>query len=202
MGALPSSIKNTELGKIIVNKKITSQVPIFLIKEKFYHNKNIFVFRLTNSFDKKNNESDLVIKLKPNIIFTIDDIISYCYNEGGVYTYNCWICFLNKITNNDILEIIGNDLFFSEIFDFDKKTFNMKKLNEITYCSSNIFIDDFWEYKYKSNFDCDDVIFKYQKNKNNIGFYFEKLDNMCENHKNRIIKYKKFNFFSKIFNFD
>src|ERR1700733_6438715 len=104
MGSAPSSIKNDKLGSFFINKKIKSQVPIYLIRKKFSYGDNKFCFYLSTVLNKKHN-SDLVIKLKPGITFVIDDIISYCNNEGGVYSYDAWVSFLNKIKKDDIEEV-------------------------------------------------------------------------------------------------
>ena len=167
MIALPSSIKNEKLGEFFINKKIISQTPIYLMKTKFKHADNTFYYRISTYFNKENENSNLVIKLKSGIKFFIDDIISYCYNEGGVYTYDCWVIFLKKITKDDILEMIGDTSMLEEIYNPNKNSFDMEKINKNTYCNLNQLINynDLHDIKYKNKYK---DIYEYQSNKKSL----------------------------------
>ena len=136
----------------------------------------------------RKNKYDLAIKLKPGISFVIDDIISYCYNEGGVYAYECWLVFLNNINNNDILEIIGDNSLLEEIYDHDKDSFNMKKLNKKTFCDLHMLVNTCLYYMMNDYKD----IYEYKAIEKDTKFIFKPLDDYHISY-NRTNKYKIIN---------
>jgi hypothetical protein len=147
MGAYPSSIKREPLGKFFIDKPIVSQVPIYLFNTTLGHDKD--TWRIYLSTSTPNDPSNSFIKLKPGIKFAVDDIISYCYNEGGVYTYDSWIYFLNEITEKDVLEINNHHVSdLEDVYNSDTNTFNMQKLNANTYTHTNVLINERWDKRY------------------------------------------------------
>jgi hypothetical protein len=46
--------------------------------------------------------SKIILKIDSEIYFFIEDIISYCYNEGGVMTYEIYPFIINKINLKDV----------------------------------------------------------------------------------------------------
>lgn len=179
MGALPSSEKNKKVGKLFMNKKIFTNIPIYLIRTKIFHDSDNFYYVISTNLMSRKNKYDLAIKLKPGISFVIDDIISYCYNEGGVYAYECWLVFLNNINNNDILKIIGDKSLLEEIYDHDKDSFNMKKLNKKTFCDLIMFANNF----------AYDMTHEYNAIEKNTNFISKQL-NDCHTSYNRTNKYR------------
>lgn len=73
------------------------------------------------------DDIDFIIKLKSRITFFIDNIVGFCFNEGGIYSYVYFITFLQDLTYKDIQVTITDDKKKLD-FIYNKKTrkFDMK----------------------------------------------------------------------------
>jgi hypothetical protein len=140
MGVYPSRTKNKEMCVSLMNKKITSNVPIYLSSSEYLdefaseYKKNMILMSIN-----KPSVNSFIAKLKPGICFYVDDIIWYCFNEGCVYAYNLWISFVNQIDESYIDEINFDNSIVSEIYDSEYRAFNLKHINKYTYSSDCTF---------------------------------------------------------------
>ena len=150
MGSFQSSIKNNVdheyfnlIGKIYVSK-----IELFLCQSK--SNDKYYLTLSSCNFDNSG-----AIKLKKGAIFVIDDIITYCANEGGVVTNDIYVYFPQKLNKNIVDGIINfnkfDKKFLSQIYDIDENTLKYIKINSLTYGNdwkmyqndNNFFVDDY-----------------------------------------------------------
>lgn len=144
MGSGPSSYKNNNELSFLVHKKITTLKPTYLIYQPNHYDKNklCLIFKETSNddtfVDNLRKTADIVIKINCNISFYIDDIIGYCYNEGGVYTYDHHLTFLHNINESDVEFINMSDNekainLFNEIYNNTEKKFQWFNLSKYVY---------------------------------------------------------------------
>ena len=81
---------------IIIGKKYISKFSSFLVPTKNTDCKYYLSVHFSNNLFI-DLTTDACIKLKPNVVFYIYDVVSYCHNEGGVNTYDVYLYFPKKI---------------------------------------------------------------------------------------------------------
>ncbi len=158
MGCAPSSYLGNHYLSCLENKKITTLKPVYLVywKDKDRNNKNFKNKQkghLTFYIPEENADhigsykyADFIMEINCNLTFYIKDIIGYCYNEGGVFTYEFEPYFLDKVD-------ISNCKIIKTSTEYPNK-FNRKKLN----LNDKVFIyDDFFHEEHcDSDFDDSD----------------------------------------------
>jgi hypothetical protein len=175
MGSAPS--RTTDKTKIkLSSKKIISKVPLYLSTCSYNREfNNKYTERAILLATTVPSSQQFIAKLNPGIVFYIDDIICYCNNEGGVYTYNVWITFINEIDKSFISDININHRYISEIYDSKNKILNPYYLNEFTYSNINTFGDDHYgtTYKVNDNFSYD----HFKPISNELSIKYDRLNN-------------------------
>lgn len=160
MGSAPSSYKDTLLGKFFINKKITILTPTYITCHK---NSSKFLIESVTEQNIDMDYYDFIIKLKPGVCLFIDDIVGWCYNEGGVFNYDFYVTFLHDLTIDDIFEFVKIPQISSDkeaidnlqkIYNANDEIFNMNNMNKYVTISQNIF-------KEKGYWKWEDVLAKY-----------------------------------------
>jgi len=165
MGSSPSSCYSHHPLLFLKNKKITTLKPIYLC---YYKNKKSNGWDYENcqkgclSFYEPEIESenpykscpyDFVMEINCNISFYILDIIGYCYNEGGVFTYEIEPCFFHKIKTSNCKIIKASDEYIEKFNKIKKIDLNNKVfMYEITLgCHYFYFYDNLLKIKNENN---------------------------------------------------
>lgn len=183
MGQKPSSVKDdNDMAKFFCRKKITTKRPIYLTENELSYdtdNKYLYLSLCEQDWSKKP-----FIKLKAGMTFFIDDVISYCHNEGGVFTYQAWIHFTREIKEDDILEIKFSDdiedrLLIDKIYNEERGSLILEEVNKITYCSLYTFMEQMnadRDYMFTGSALCKyKDIYEFQELNEKYPFIFEKL---------------------------
>lgn len=133
MGSAPSSYYDKHQLSFLCKKNITTLKPVYLVywkDEKIngwdYKNKE----KATLTFHKPDNSicycsekyADFIMEINCNLTFYIIDIIGYCYNEGGVFSYEFEPRFFHKVKMSDCKIIKASG-------EYKKKFYNLKKIN-------------------------------------------------------------------------
>lgn len=206
MGSSPSSHYSTHPLSFLRNKKITTLKPIYLY---YYKNKRSNGWDYENCqkghlcFFKPEIESenpykscpyDFVMEINCNISFYINDIIGYCYNEGGVYTYEIEPCFFHKIKTSECKIIKASDEYIEKFNKIKKIDLNNKVfMDEITLgCIDFYFNDSLLKIgsKFNNSNDSDDDL-----DNDSINIHINDIERIKENYK----KNKKFTDEEKLF---
>lgn len=168
MGSGPSSYKYSNVLSFLVDKKITTLKPTYLYYIPGYYDKFCLTFDDPNEKGNFFNKDDqIVIKINSSISFFIDDIIGYCYNEGGVYTYDYHLTFLQNINSSDVTfikvpnadkanieinnkfsKIYKSNKLFNSIYDKKNKIFKWFNLSKFVYTR-----DYFFTFSSKNKYD-------------------------------------------------